>query len=304
MNEHLTTRRHFLAGLGGVALTPLALSTPAASRLDVVVVGTGAAGLGAARTLQDTGKSVVILEARDRIGGRAHTDTTTFGVPYDRTCHWLHSASSNPWVDYGRDNGFDVYAEPAGNWPPDALYVGDRLAHKDERKALRKAYRKLYGAIAIAGRGERDVSPESVFDRTKPWHQLAANLIGPWSMGKDLDHFSCTDWWSGSGGEEWFCRQGFGALVAHYGQGLPVRLSTPVSAIRLLGDGVRVDTNEGTLEADTAIVTVSKDEIHPCISLFERAYARQNTFLRIFPRSSRNQQLGDCRFRWCIPAPN
>ena len=33
------------------------------------------------------------------------------------------------------------------------------------------------------------------------------------------------------------------------------------------------------------------DEIHPCISLFERVYARQNTFLRIFPRASRNQQL-------------
>jgi phytoene dehydrogenase-like protein len=41
---------------------------------DVIVVGAGASGLGAASTLVDKGKRVLVLEARDRIGGRVHSD--------------------------------------------------------------------------------------------------------------------------------------------------------------------------------------------------------------------------------------
>ena len=66
------------------------------SNVDVVVVGAGAAGLGAARTLIEAGKSVVVFEAMNRIGGRAHTESDTFGVPFDRGCAWLHAADRNP----------------------------------------------------------------------------------------------------------------------------------------------------------------------------------------------------------------
>ena len=48
-------------------------STTAQTSLHVIVVGAGAAGISAARSLQDTGCRVTILEARDRIGGRVQT---------------------------------------------------------------------------------------------------------------------------------------------------------------------------------------------------------------------------------------
>ena len=53
---------------------------------DVIVVGAGAAGLAAMRTLVERGLSAIALEARDRIGGRAWTDSETFGTPFDRGC--------------------------------------------------------------------------------------------------------------------------------------------------------------------------------------------------------------------------
>jgi flavin-dependent dehydrogenase len=43
--------------------------------VQAIVIGAGAAGLAAARRLQDNGVSVLVLEARDRVGGRIHTKT-------------------------------------------------------------------------------------------------------------------------------------------------------------------------------------------------------------------------------------
>jgi monoamine oxidase len=63
---------------------------------DVVVVGAGAAGVAAADRLASTGLSFVVLEARERPGGRAWTVTPASGLSLDLGCGWLHSAENNP----------------------------------------------------------------------------------------------------------------------------------------------------------------------------------------------------------------
>ena len=59
---------------------------------DVCVVGAGYAGLTAARRVQQAGKSVVVLEARDRVGGRIWTQHLADGTPVDRGGAWLGPA--------------------------------------------------------------------------------------------------------------------------------------------------------------------------------------------------------------------
>src|SRR4051794_36431408 len=81
---------------------------------DVVIVGAGAAGLAAARTAGELGLNFVVVEAMDRIGGRAYTDAETFGVPWDRGCHWLHSADVNPMRVLADQYGWRYRSELVG----------------------------------------------------------------------------------------------------------------------------------------------------------------------------------------------
>ena len=193
----------------------------------MIVVGAGAAGLSAARVLSENNRSVAVLEARGRIGGRAFTESNTFGVPYDRGCHWLHFAAQNPWLKYGQDNGFDLYPAPGC----ELVTVGSRAATQRELEQFKAARQELY--LTFKRTRDRDISAASVFDQRKPWHQVAANEIGPHDMGKDLEDISCIDWWNSDDGGDWFCRQGFGTLVSHFGQDIDVHLSTPVKKITL-----------------------------------------------------------------------
>ena len=85
-------RRQFLkTSLSGFALATLPVISFAQSNPDVVVIGAGAAGLSATAHLISKGKSVLCIEAMNRIGGRCYTDMTTFGVPADLGAHWLHA---------------------------------------------------------------------------------------------------------------------------------------------------------------------------------------------------------------------
>ncbi|MFC6745424.1 FAD-dependent oxidoreductase [Methylobacterium persicinum] len=71
---------------------------------DVVVIGAGAAGIAAARTLLAAGLKVAVLEARNRVGGRAWT-VALRGHPVDLGAHWLHAGPINPLVALGRERG-------------------------------------------------------------------------------------------------------------------------------------------------------------------------------------------------------
>jgi phytoene dehydrogenase-like protein len=101
----------------------------------VVVVGAGIARLAAASRLRQAGIDAVVLEARDRIGGRLHT-VDLAGTPVDMGGSWIHHPIGNPLTAFCDDHGI---ARDAGN-PLPSLSAFDMA----ERRRLEHAEVEFY----------------------------------------------------------------------------------------------------------------------------------------------------------------
>jgi monoamine oxidase len=221
---------------------------------DVVIVGAGAAGVGAGLELQARGVPFVILEAADRVGGRAFTDHTSLPAAWDQGCHWFHCADVNPLVAWADRLGI---AYEAHDSMTSALWQSGRWLDADENARSDAAFDAAFGAVYASLATEGDRSLDEVLPRTGPWAPVIRNVARLMSSGEP-------DAVSARGYADYDDTQvnyavlgGYGALIARMAEGLPVRLGTPVTRIAHAGRGVRVTTFGGEIAAQAAIVTAS-----------------------------------------------
>jgi monoamine oxidase len=219
---------------------------------DLIVVGAGAAGLAAARTAAAAGLDVVVLETKQRIGGRCVTDRLGPGrLPWERGANWIHGAEHNPFKGYADRHGFvtEVRNQPRRVWS-DGWPAG-------LTEAVQAYYEQATEAIEGAGRAGRDVPAGDVV----PPHPRFRAMFDSWFAslcGVEPERTSTLD--VGRYREDrlhFRVEAGYGTLLAHFGRKVPVRLGTPARRIDWRGSGVTVETPGGGLRARAAIVTVS-----------------------------------------------
>ena len=247
------SRRTLLAASATLALPRALMAQGAVFDTDVVVIGAGAAGLAAARQLQQLGQRFVVIEARNRIGGRVFTDAS-LGARYDAGAFYIHWAERNPWREEALRLGVEAIDE---NTLPRGAYRFFENGVPAERGGNRRAY---WNGLADLFDTETGPVPDVSFvERVSDQPEMQRGVFGMarMSLGEEAERVSALDYarlWSG---DDLILPQGYGALVERFGAGLPVRLATPVRRISWGGQGVRVETDAGALSARAAIVTVS-----------------------------------------------
>ncbi|MCB1452045.1 MAG: FAD-dependent oxidoreductase [Rhizobiaceae bacterium] len=227
--------------------------------VEVVIVGAGSAGLAAARVLQQEGRSFRLIEAMDRIGGRAWTSEAPFGVPFDVGCAWLHAADRNPYFPEAEAAGWTLFHHDMN---VDHLYFGSERASPEDIAEMKAADAQLHAIIEA--HDDRDDRLGSLIEKGSSV-RAAATFCGPMDFGQDPDEISVADYRSAADLDpNYFTREGFGALVARFGADVPVTLSTPVKRVGWGGPGVVVETPKGAIRASKVIVTTS-----PAVLAFE-----------------------------------
>jgi monoamine oxidase len=226
------------------------------SEINVAIIGAGAAGLGAAHALRRSGLSVIVLEARDRVGGRGHTVMASPEITFDLGCGWLHSADQNSFVktaealDFEIDQKLPPWRERAWGkaFPPE-----DR---GDFMRSLDEFFERLEEAAKEAAKGGVDHPANLYLEKGNRWNPMI-DAISSYINGCETDRLSILDFDAYEDTNlNWRVRRGYGALMAAYGAPLPLALNCAVTLIDHSAKRLRIETSQGTLAADKVIITV------------------------------------------------
>lgn len=218
---------------------------------DIVVVGAGAAGIGAGRALAAAGASFLVLEARDRVGGRAHT-VERAGLPLDLGCGWLHDAAENRCRALFEALGLAVDDSPAP-WDRPALDANFPAA---DQEAFGAAFAAMEERLERAADGP-DRPACDLLEPGGRWNALL-NAFSAAYNGAAFDRISVVDYGRYRAGDrDVRPAAGYGAGLAHAARDLPVRLGAAVARIAHGGPRVRLHLSDGgVLEARAAVVTL------------------------------------------------
>jgi monoamine oxidase len=221
------------------------------SEVDVAIIGAGAAGLGAARALEGSGLSVIVLEARERIGGRAHTIVPAPGINFDLGCGWLHSADKNSFVNIAEKLGFAI-DKTRPPWREQSFDAGFPLTERMDYMAALDAF---YDRAEQAAESDTDSAASLYLEPGNRWNPMI-DAISTYINGCELDSVSIHDMDAYEDTEiNWRVPRGYGALITAYGRSCPLALNTRVWRIDHSGARIRIETSKGTLSAARVIVT-------------------------------------------------
>jgi monoamine oxidase len=234
------------------------------AQYDTLIIGAGAAGLAAGRRLQDAGQTILLLEARNRIGGRIWTVHDFADFPIEQGAELIHGESAvthqlvqaagfqtlpaprKAFLQWGGPTGLQRIAD----LPPELRSVVD---------ALFAAYQALPTKLPAG----TDLSLADYFRRAG-FDAAAigmADVLFAQTCCASIETLSCADLVremrvDHAGLEEFRIREGYDALLHHYSAGLPIRLSCPVQAIRWDAQGVAVTTDQDLFTAKQCILTI------------------------------------------------
>ena len=215
---------------------------------DVIVIGAGAAGLAAADMLARSGREVLLLEARDRIGGRCDTRRMSgLAVPVELGAEFIHgrpeatlalleragvpgvdSTRTQRFVDRGRLRPVDAFAEAQKAMRATAVLKKHDLSFKaflEQRKLPRLT--RTFATMMVQG-----------FDAADPALVSARDIADEWQTAL--------------GSSQMRPQGGYGALLEFLAKDLSIRLRTVVREIRWQRGRVEIDG----VRAPRAVVTL------------------------------------------------
>jgi len=228
---------------------------------DVIVVGAGISGLSAADHLINIGKDILVLEARDRVGGRIWSHSWN-GITIEEGANWIHTSDGNPLTKFADKHGFTTYETPLNSM---VVYLNGREINNDEYGYIVNQF--WSHIFAKQGKGEDESLSKTVndfkinkslsFDDKIILNYLANSEISN-EYGTDMENLS-RDYFDISKGYddgELILLGGLQQIIDVLQEGVNVRLNHIVTKIEYQDDRVIVYTKNKQFYSRKVLVTV------------------------------------------------
>ena len=242
----------------------------------VVVIGAGMAGLAAAQRLAAEGIAVTVIEGRDRIGGRIHTQSILpEGPSLDMGAAWIHGVEGNPVSAMCEAYGLNI--QPFGS---DFLLYGisgttitfdasGRALTTVQLRQRHAVFVQLYehlqrteastvSGVSLSVRLDRLMDVLKVDVALRPLMQAAIARVSEDDFGADSDQLA--GWALSEGGDvqggDAVISSGYSTLVQRLSEGLDIRFGETVETVRYDDQGISLSTQRQVFEADAVVVTV------------------------------------------------
>lgn len=242
-----------------------------AEHFDTVIVGAGVAGLTAARLLQQEGQSVVVLEARDRLGGRLHTERVS-GYVTDLGASWIHGIENSPVAEMCRALEMPMHEFTMGSFQPGGRPVayfdpeGIRLNTAATAAFISDIHTfdaLLDQTIETISRGSSYADAVTLTLQKTGWDEQRQQRVREYMQHRteeqDGAYYELIDAHGLDNesveGDEVVFPHGYDQLTTGLAQGLDVRLEHHVSRV-VWDTGVHVFTPQRAFSADQVVVTV------------------------------------------------
>jgi monoamine oxidase len=244
-----------------------------------LIIGAGAAGLAAASRLRDADRPVLVLEARDRVGGRVATDRT-HGV-IELGAEFIHGANVRSWELLRR---FALPTRPMMDTETPVLrFVDSEGQIKRASPAVIERYTRLFSAVTRYT-GDPAHSAADVLATLAGDDAAAARFVQLW-----LERFEAADTRrlsarlmaderaaDTSTPDDFRLTVGYDRLITAMARGLDIRLSMPVTTVSYTSTGVEVRTADGAqLEGANAIIAVPLSQLKAGRIIFDPALSAE-----------------------------
>ena len=251
-------RRRFLQWAAATSLFPYVASARADKDYDVIVLGGGVSGLGAAKWLKEKDYRVLVLEARNRVGGRVGTDRS-LGFPVDLGASWIEEATGNPTsglakaagIRLVRDDDEWIFYKPDGQrMPNDASKKLEKLIRAIEDD------RNLNPALSLAQSADRALTGRTLSpdERLLLREYYQGCLTENGATAQEVSVLSRAD--HGYSGGNFMFPGGYDQIPNYLARGLEIKLGQVVKKVDWGRQGVVVHATSGGYRARNVIATL------------------------------------------------
>ncbi len=234
----------------------------------VIIIGAGAAGLAAAQILTAEGRDVVVIEAREYVGGRMHTIQLE-GSTFDAGAAWIDGIPDNSLYKLVHQVGLPV-AEMNYVYPHyDKIYDASKAAWLKQAEVLELLTHEAAilshihehptndETLSLAARLDQGVAELALSeDKRRLLRTMSRYCELDFAEESEQLHRNAPSMTVGYEPGEGMIVEGYGRLVQHLAKDLDIRLNEPVHTIEYDADGVNIHTSKQIYHGSHVIVTV------------------------------------------------